>query len=85
MVLTTEDNGKGVSPEMLSSLGNTTINSAEGTGTALWNIKKRIEEIFGQEGAFMIESEPEAGTKVTITLPLVQNKESENYAKGFYR
>lgn len=85
MILTTEDNGKGVSPELLSSLGNTTIKSSKGTGTALWNIKKRIEEIFGQEGAFIIESEPEAGTKVTITLPLVQTKESEEYAKGFYR
>ncbi|MDE3837852.1 sensor histidine kinase [Bacillus methanolicus] len=85
MILTTDDNGRGVPPELLSSLGNTTIKSSNGTGTALWNIKKRIEEIFGPDGAFIIESEPEAGTKVTITLPLVQTKESEEYAKGFYR
>jgi two-component system, LytTR family, sensor histidine kinase LytS len=85
MILTTEDNGKGVSPELLSSLGNTTIQSSQGTGTALWNIKKRIEEIFGQEADFKIESKPERGTKVTITLPLVKTKESEEFAKGIHR
>jgi two-component system sensor histidine kinase LytS len=74
MVLLTEDDGKGISPELLGTLGNQTIDSAEGTGTALWNIKKRIEEIYGQNASFQIESQPDNGTKISITLPLSVQK-----------
>jgi two-component system, LytTR family, sensor histidine kinase LytS len=84
MVLITEDNGKGIPADLICMLGNKTVDSAEGTGTGLWNIKKRITEIYGQEGDFRIESEPEKGTKVTIILPLAQHKESEENAEGIY-
>ncbi|SCC39608.1 two-component system, LytT family, sensor histidine kinase LytS [Fictibacillus enclensis] len=78
MILTTEDNGKGIPADLIQSLGKESVQSAEGTGTALWNIRKRIQEIYGLEGSFLIESEQDAGTKVTMTLPLTQNKWSEN-------
>lgn len=70
MVLHTEDDGKGIGPELLETLGNQTVDSTEGTGTALWNIKKRIEEIYGQNASFQIESKLDNGTRVTIKLPL---------------
>ncbi|MCQ6281506.1 sensor histidine kinase [Bacillus sp. EB600] len=69
MVLLTEDNGQGISPERLQTLGKQTVESAEGTGTALWNIRTRIEEIYGPEALFQIESNAERGTKVCIKLP----------------
>lgn len=78
MMLTTEDNGKGIPADLIQSLGKESVQSAEGTGTALWNIRKRIQEIYGMEGSFLIQSEQDAGTKVTMTLPLTQNKWSEN-------
>ncbi|MDM5336184.1 sensor histidine kinase [Fictibacillus enclensis] len=78
MMLTTEDNGKGIPADLIQSLGKESVQSAEGTGTALWNIRKRIQEIYGLEDSFLIESEQDAGTKVTMTLPLTQNKWSEN-------
>lgn len=78
MILTTEDNGKGIPADLIQSLGKESVQSAEGTGTALWNIRKRIQEIYGMEGSFLIQSEQDAGTKVTMTLPLTQNKWSEN-------
>jgi len=74
MVLLTEDNGKGISAELLGTLGNQTVDSSAGTGTALWNIKKRIEEIYGQTASFQIESNLNKGTKVSITLPLTQQQ-----------
>jgi len=74
MVLLTEDNGKGISTELLGTLGNQTVDSSGGTGTALWNIKKRIEEIYGQTASFQIESNLNKGTKVSITLPLTQQQ-----------
>ncbi|PLR83600.1 sensor histidine kinase [Bacillus sp. V33-4] len=84
MVVVTEDNGKGIPASMLKHLGNDTVRSEEGTGTALWNIKNRIQEIYGAEGNFLIESEQGKGTKVFITMPLEQSKWSEEYVKGLY-
>ncbi|MFL6516717.1 MAG: histidine kinase, partial [Bacillus sp. (in: firmicutes)] len=74
LVLLTEDDGKGISTELLGSLGNQTVDSSGGTGTALWNIKKRIEEIYGQNASFHIESSMNKGTKVSITLPLTKQQ-----------
>jgi len=72
MILLTEDNGKGIPSDLLKTIGNETVQSKEGTGTALWNIKKRIEEIYGQKENFQIESNLGLGTKVYITLPLTE-------------
>ncbi|WP_088015025.1 sensor histidine kinase [Gottfriedia acidiceleris] len=72
MILITEDNGKGISPELLNTIGNETIQSKEGTGTALWNIKKRIEEIYGEKEYFQIKSDQNTGTKVSIKIPLTK-------------
>ncbi|PEJ51895.1 sensor histidine kinase [Bacillus sp. AFS002410] len=68
--LITEDNGRGITPQLLTTIGNETIQSKEGTGTALWNIKKRIDEIYGEKEHFQIQSELGKGTKVSIKIPL---------------
>ncbi|WP_299087239.1 sensor histidine kinase [uncultured Metabacillus sp.] len=70
MILIAEDNGKGIPQHLLESIGRGTVQSDEGTGTALWNIKNRIEELYGKEGSFQINSIENHGTKVSITLPL---------------
>ncbi|MBS4174630.1 sensor histidine kinase [Bacillus sp. FJAT-49736] len=82
--ITTIDNGIGMTEDQQKKLGNQTVHSKEGTGTALWNIKKRINEIYGQDGDFTIESEPSSGTKITIILPVDQQKWGEKYAQGLY-
>ncbi|PGS52949.1 sensor histidine kinase [Bacillus sp. AFS041924] len=74
MILITEDNGKGIPTHLISTIGNETIQSKEGTGTALWNIKKRIEEIYGDKEYFQIQSELNIGTKVSIRIPLNQER-----------
>jgi two-component system, LytTR family, sensor histidine kinase LytS len=70
MILITEDDGKGIPQHLLGLIGKETVQSDEGTGTALWNIEKRIEELYGQEGSFEIICGQDFGTKVYITLPL---------------
>ncbi len=70
VVLMAEDNGKGISSELVDSLGKQAVTSIEGTGTALYNIKKRMSEIYGEEASFQIESQLGSGTKVIIQLPL---------------
>lgn len=85
MILMTEDNGKGIPYDLLSSLGKQMVKSDIGTGTALYNIRKRIEEIYGSEASFEIDSEANAGTKITIKLPINHNHRSDLYAEGFDR
>ncbi|MBE6185051.1 MAG: sensor histidine kinase [Bacillus sp. (in: Bacteria)] len=77
----TEDDGRGINGTMIAALGNETVHSSEGTGTALWNIKKRIEEIYGQKAVFKIESDEKEGTKVSITVPL-EEMWGEEYVKS---
>ncbi|MDQ6421993.1 sensor histidine kinase [Paenibacillus sp. LHD-117] len=70
MLLITEDNGSGIPADLLDTLGRQTVQSKTGTGTALHNIKKRIEEIYEGEASFRIESDRNEGTKVIITVPI---------------
>lgn len=85
MILLTEDDGKGIPAELLGTLGNQTVASPGGTGTALWNIKKRIEEIYGQQASFQITSKLDNGTRVSIKLPLTMQKWGEENVESLYR
>ncbi|MDF2660245.1 MAG: histidine kinase [Paenibacillus sp.] len=85
MVLVTEDNGRGIPGELLAALGSRTVESLEGTGTALYNICKRIDELYGSEGDFRIESKPGAGTTVTIRLPIHHSHWGETHVESFDR
>lgn len=83
MHLITKNNRKVIPEELLKCLGKQTVKSREGTGTALWNIKKRIEEIYGQSVSFEIVSDEKLGTIVTIILPLERSNGRGEDDKGF--
>jgi len=57
MIINVRDNGKGFS-----------IDQSSGSGNGLINMQKRIENI---GGTFKIESEPEQGTSITITVNFI--------------
>ncbi|MBP1995085.1 sensor histidine kinase [Paenibacillus eucommiae] len=76
MYVTVEDNGKGITEDKLGSLGKQTVDSIEGTGTALYNIQERLEGIYRDQASFRIESEPGKGTKVQIIVPLHGKQEA---------
>jgi two-component system sensor histidine kinase LytS len=85
MLLITEDNGCGIPADLLGSLGGQIVKSKKGTGTALYNIRKRFEEIYGGEASLRIESEKHAGTKVMITVPISCHYRGEQDAESVYR
>ncbi|MFS0784434.1 LytS/YhcK type 5TM receptor domain-containing protein [Bacillus sp. 1P06AnD] len=85
MSLMTEDDGAGISDEQLAHVGKRTVESHSGTGTALWNIKKRIEEIYGGTVRFDIKSMAGKGTAIKIGLPVKQGEWGEEYVESFYR
>ncbi|MDQ0242684.1 two-component system sensor histidine kinase LytS [Bacillus fengqiuensis] len=84
MYIVVKDNGNGISSEKLESLGKQTVKSKEGTGTALYNIRERLEGIYGDKADFRINSAQGEGTTIQIIIPLNRNGALENHVKGFY-
>lgn len=84
VVLSIEDNGKGIPTDLLDILGKHTVHSSEGTGTALYNIRKRIEEIYGGDAVFTIDSERNSGTRVVIRVPYSENRWGDQHVEGVY-
>lgn len=81
LILTVQDDGKGMSPEQLEQLKSTILEyenvglySADKTSIGLSNINKRIKIQFGNEYGLHISSEESVGTKVTLILPLIYEK-----------
>ncbi|MCB8816011.1 LytS/YhcK type 5TM receptor domain-containing protein [Desulfosporosinus shakirovi] len=71
-LVSVKDNGIGISPERISKLLHTQIESQEGTGLALYNVNQRLVYHFGEEAQLHIDSELERGTCIWFKIPLQQ-------------
>lgn len=74
-----EDNGVGMSEEILQELMCTSHKQKEGVrkiGVA--NVKKRIRNIFGEPYDLEIESKVNVGTKVIMTIPYIKGDPEES-------
>lgn len=62
------DSGKGIPAEIMSKIGNrgATFNKEGGSGLGLWWAKSLVEQAHGR---FQIQSTPQVGTEIRITLP----------------
>lgn len=63
------DDGIGISDHRLLLLGTEVVPSEFGTGTALWNITSRMNELYSNKNAVNINT-TSTGTKVSIRIPL---------------
>ena len=81
LLVCVEDNGVGMSEERLNEL-NAQMRSGvmgearrtrRGNGIAAQNVNARIKLLFGEEYGLHYRSEPNGGTKVTATMPLVND------------
>lgn len=61
-----EDNGKGMTPEILKKLEGP---EPEGRRVGVWNVKKRLELYYSSRAFVKIDSEPGAFTRIIIELP----------------
>ena len=65
------DNGDGISPERLLEVNEIlSKNNNSSPHIGLYNVKKRISLLYGEDYGLKIESDDGKGTKVTIKLPL---------------
>jgi two-component system sensor histidine kinase YesM len=66
------DNGAGMDAEKLKTILMPKADSmAEGKGVGVINVHERIRLYFGNEYGLSYESEPDRGTKVTLTIPVI--------------
>ncbi len=83
-ILTVQNSGKAIPQTQLETLRKTILDyehmglySTEKSGIGLSNINKRIKIQFGDQYGLHIESEESIGTKVTLILPVIREKEND--------
>lgn len=84
MQIVVADNGKGIPAEKVALLGKQSVTSKKGTGTAIYNISKRLEGIFHGQASFNITSKMERGTTITISIPLDSKGVLNQDVEGIY-
>ncbi|WP_088103565.1 sensor histidine kinase [Halalkalibacter urbisdiaboli] len=62
------DNGIGMSQERLKQLFESPVTSETGTGIGLYNVKRRLDMMYGERYSFELTSEKDVGTVWTIDL-----------------
>lgn len=70
--LSVADNGLGMKPEVVERLLIENTPVSKGSGVGLKNVNERIKLYFGDRYGVLIESEPDAGTCITLVLPVLR-------------
>lgn len=70
--LSVADNGLGMKPEVVERLLVENTPVSKGSGVGLKNVNERIKLYFGDRYGVLIESEPDAGTCITLVLPIIR-------------
>ena len=72
MLIEVEDDGVGIAPGRSHSSG-----VLRGTGIGMKNVRERLEVLFGDAALFDVSSRPGRGTKVTLALPIREDRDGE--------
>ncbi|MBR7796127.1 sensor histidine kinase [Agaribacter marinus] len=63
------DNGKGMSTELAEQVIQAPIDSASGSGLALYNVNRRLSIMFGEDASLQISSSINQGTAIQFSIP----------------
>jgi two-component system sensor histidine kinase YesM len=72
LVLEVADDGSGMTNERLDAV-RASLAYERGEGFGLRTVNQRIQILFGREYGLSIESAPDAGTRVMVTIPMQTN------------
>ena len=67
--ITVEDDGVGMDPAVLSAPDRPTDTDDGGQHVGLRNVDERLRSVFGDEFGLVVETAPDAGTKVSMRVP----------------
>jgi two-component system, sensor histidine kinase YesM len=70
LLITVEDDGAGIPPDVLDQIRAGTYVSARGTGLGLRNVMDRLTLALGRSCRMTVDSAPGRGTRVTLCIPL---------------
>jgi two-component system, LytTR family, sensor kinase len=73
MIIEVEDDGVGIAPGRSYSSG-----VLSGTGIGMKNVRERLDVLFGDAAHFDVTSRPGRGTKVTLAIPVDEDRDSES-------
>ncbi|AXY26687.1 sensor histidine kinase [Suicoccus acidiformans] len=71
-----QDNGEGIVEPLLNRLGKESVTSEHGTGTALHNLAKRIQLLYGDQASFKAQNLLAGGACFTLNFPLRRKQET---------
>ncbi|GBG95297.1 two-component system sensor histidine kinase LytS [Ligilactobacillus salitolerans] len=71
-----KDNGNGISPEVLETVGQQPVKETKGSGTALYNLNQRLQGLYGSKSQLQVITGKQ-GTEFKTILPL-KYKEGAN-------
>lgn len=72
MIIEVEDDGVGIAPGRTHTSG-----VLSGTGIGMRNVRERLDVLFGEAALFDVSSRPGRGTKVTLALPVFEDRDGE--------
>ena len=70
LVLTVKDTGHGLTPRMEQMLQSGQPASTNQGGVGVYNVRQRLQLIYGSDATFTIGNRPEGGVMVKIVIPL---------------
>ena len=73
LVLEVADDGSGMTPERLEEVRASLVNGRK-EGFGLRTVHQRIQILFGMEYGLTLESDPDAGTKIYVRIPMQTNE-----------
>jgi two-component system, LytTR family, sensor kinase len=78
MIIEVEDDGVGIPPGRSHSSG-----VLSGSGIGMKNVRERLEVLFGEDALFDVVSYPGRGTKVTLAIPVSEDRDGDRQDEVF--
>jgi two-component system sensor histidine kinase LytS len=69
-----EDNGLGLSEDLLEQLGQAPVYSRDGNGIGVYNVNQRLISLFGTEARLRFANREEGGCRIRFTIPTVARR-----------
>ena len=83
LIITTDDNGRGMPDEELQALSSRMLNDdISETNSGLSNVHHRLRIHFGEESGLTLGHSPLGGLRITLTIKLSQEKLNDKHTGG---